>query len=70
MLIPYCAVHDRLLHPPTRTWMPWEKARDALAQEVCPRRKVAPSDVIVVQTSCDRCIAITRQALCALIEPR
>ena len=69
MPLPYCFIHDRLLNPHTRTWMPWEHAQGALAQQACSRREATPCDVLVVHTACDRCVAITRQVLAELAEP-
>ena len=72
MPTPYCSVHKRLFNPHNSTWMPWDKEHSALAQQVGHTREAAPRDVsrpVLMQTACDRCAAIARQAICEQIEP-
>jgi hypothetical protein len=71
MPTPYCFVHKRLFNLHNSTWMLWDKEHIA-TQQVGHTLEAAPRDVsrpVLMQTACDRCAAIARQAICEQMEP-
>ena len=72
MSLPYCDVHERLLHPQRQTWITWSRMYVEMVQSLCDMldaEQIACADYRVTQTACDRCTTIARQAVDAHIDP-
>jgi len=66
MLIPHCSVHDRLFVQQKNVWINWSQNDVPRVKHICDPLDSAPivfSNAEVIESPCDLCIEIARQAL-------
>jgi len=66
MSIPYCSIHDRLFVQQKNAWVNWSQDYVSMANHICDTLDSSNtlfSNYEVIESPCDLCIEIARQAL-------
>jgi hypothetical protein len=72
MSIAYCPCHERLFDPKRNAWINWSRMYIDMVEHLCDMldaEHIECSEYKVIQTFCDCCTNVARQAVYEQIEP-